>query len=249
MIDVGTGPPLVLIPGIQGRCEWMKPTIDALAKDWRVIAASLPGTVRDFDSFVEHIDGVLDEAGIRTAVVCGVSFGGFIALRYAARRPGRVRALVLVSAPGPRWKPTPKLLRYMTWPTLSSPLFFLGAVGRLWPELRVTYPDLRSRLGFCAAAIGRVLTAPAVPSRMGRRARLAAMERFESDCARIAVPTLVVTGERGLDRVINQEETLEYLALIQGAGFHLFHSTGHLGFVSAPDAFAAIVSRFVNHHD
>lgn len=249
MIDVGSGPPLVLIPGIQGRWEWMKPAIDALAKDWRVIACSLPSEVHDFESFVAHIDNVLDAAGIRTAVLCGVSFGGFIALRYAARRPDRVRALILVSAPGPRWKPKPKLVRYMDWPTLSSPLFFLGSVGRFWPELRVTYPDLRSRLGFCAATIARIVAAPAVPSRMSRRARLAAAERFETDCARISAPTLVVTGERDLDRVIRQDDTLDYMPLIPGACFHLFEKTGHLGIVSAPAEFAAIVSRFVNHDD
>ena len=43
MLDVGTGPPLVLIPGIQGRWEWMKPSIDALAREYRVITMSLPG--------------------------------------------------------------------------------------------------------------------------------------------------------------------------------------------------------------
>ena len=31
MIDVGNGPPLVLIPGMQGRWEWMQPTVNALA--------------------------------------------------------------------------------------------------------------------------------------------------------------------------------------------------------------------------
>ena len=35
--------PLVLIPGIQGRWEWMQPAIDELAKEWRVIPCSLPG--------------------------------------------------------------------------------------------------------------------------------------------------------------------------------------------------------------
>ena len=29
MIDIGTGPPLVLIPGLQGRWEWMRPAVDA----------------------------------------------------------------------------------------------------------------------------------------------------------------------------------------------------------------------------
>ena len=138
MLDVGSGPPLLLIPGIQGRWEWMQPSIDALARDFRVITASLPGEpgvempfdeTTNFDSFVRHIDGVLDAAGVSDAVICGVSFGGLIALRYAATRSHRVRGLILVSTPGPRWKLKPHLARYARWPTLSSPLFALGAVG------------------------------------------------------------------------------------------------------------------------
>lgn len=243
--------PLVLIPGIQGRWEWMQPAIDELAKEWRVIPCSLPGEPGahsnvngGFDSFVEYIDGVLDGAGVERAVICGVSFGGLIALRYAALRPERTEGLVLVSTPGPRWKLQPNLVRYMKWPTLSSPLFFAGAFGRFWPELRVTYPDLKQRVRFCTAAMSRVLAAPAVPSRMSHRAQLAARERFESDCARVKAPTLVITGERDLDRVVKYDETMDYVSLIEGARFQLLDHTGHLGIISAPDRFASIVSRF-----
>ena len=30
IIDRGSGPPLVLIPGLQGRWEYVRPTVDAL---------------------------------------------------------------------------------------------------------------------------------------------------------------------------------------------------------------------------
>jgi pimeloyl-ACP methyl ester carboxylesterase len=245
--------PLVLIPGIQGRWEWMQPAIEALAKEWRVIPCSLPGEPGagagagvngSFDSFADHVDRVLDSAGIESAVLCGVSFGGLIALRYAATRPGRTTALILVSTPGPRWKLKPQLVRYMKWPTLSSPLFFAGAFGRFWPELCVTYPQTRDRLRFCAAAVSRVAAAPAIPSRMSHRAQLATRESFERDCARIKAPTLVITGERELDRVVKCDETMDYVSLIEGARFQLLENTGHLGTISAPDRFAAIVSRF-----
>jgi pimeloyl-ACP methyl ester carboxylesterase len=243
--------PLVLIPGIQGRWEWMQPAIDELAREWRVIPCSLPGepgagsgSNGSFDSFVDYVDGVLDAAAVDRAIICGVSFGGLIALRYAARRPRRTEALILVSTPGPRWTLPPRLERYTKWPTLSSPLFFAGAFGRFWPELRVTYPDARARLRFCAAAVSRVLAAPAVPSRMGRRARLAAQESFESDCALVKAPTLVVTGERDLDRVVIYDGTMEYVSRIEGARAQVLENTGHLGIISAPDRFAAIVSRF-----
>jgi pimeloyl-ACP methyl ester carboxylesterase len=229
----------------------MRPAINALARDWRVITCSLPGEPgsdsradSDFEALVNYVDRLFDGAAIQAAVVCGVSFGGLIALRYAARRPERVRALILVSTPGPRWSVKPQFARYLKWPTLTYPVFLLGSFKRFWPELRATYPDLRVRLGFCATVLSQVLSAPAAPSRMSRRARLLGAERFEYDCARVVAPTLVVSGERNLDHVVEYDESMDYLRLIPGSCFELFERTGHLGIVSAPDRFAAIVSRF-----
>ena len=255
MVDVGSGPPFALIPGIQGRWEWMEPLVEALSSRWRVITGSLPGepgsdarlNVDDgFDAFVPYVDRLLDAAGTPSAIVCGVSFGGLIAVRYAARRPERVRALILVSAIGPHWKPEPGLARYMRWPTLTSPLFLIRSLGRFWPELRVTYPDLRARLRFCAKAVARLVSAPAAPGRMGLRARLAAAENFERDCASIVSPTLVVTGERDLDRVVRYDETMGYVTAINGARLELLERTGHLGSISAPERLTVMVSRFLN---
>src|SRR5688500_6446856 len=115
--------PLLLIPGIQGRWEWMQPAIDELAKEWRVIPCSRPGEPGAptgpegrFVWLVDYLNSVLDAESMELAVMCGVSFGGVVALRYAARRPARTEALILVSTPGPRWKPDPRLARYLKWP-------------------------------------------------------------------------------------------------------------------------------------
>jgi len=252
MIDAGSGPAIVLIPGIQGRWEWMRPAVQALAVHWRVLASSLPGEPGEpqwagetFDELVGHIDRMLDDAEVSTAVICGISFGGLVALRYAATRPKRVRALILVSAPGPRWTPAPHQARYLRRPILSLPFFAAGAVRRTWRELRATLPDLRARLDFCAAWGLQVLAAPGIPWRMARRGRLAAAESFEADCSRIAVPTLVIAGERALDKVVPPETTMDYVRSIPGAEFQLFERTGHMGTASAPDRFASIVSNFM----
>jgi pimeloyl-ACP methyl ester carboxylesterase len=182
---------------------------------------------------------------VSSAVICGISFGGLVALRYAARRPNRVRALILVSTPGPRWKPAAHQARSLRWPILSFPVFLAGAARRTWRELRATLPDMRSRLAFCAMWSVQVLAAPGIPWRMASRGRLAAAESFESDCSRIAVPTLVIAGERTLDKVVATDDTMEYMRAIPGAEFHLFERTGHLGTASAPDRFASIVSMFL----
>src|SRR4026208_2531653 len=41
IIDRGGGTPIVVIPGVQGRWEWMAPAIDALAQRCRVVTFSL----------------------------------------------------------------------------------------------------------------------------------------------------------------------------------------------------------------
>jgi len=83
MIDLGTGTPLVLVPGIQGRWEWMRPTVEALATHFRVLSFSLAGErtsghvfdpALGFDNFIVQVDRVLAEAGVGDAVLCGVSY-------------------------------------------------------------------------------------------------------------------------------------------------------------------------------
>jgi 3-oxoadipate enol-lactonase len=252
MLDVGSGPAIVLIPGIQGRWEWMRPAVKALARQWRVITSSLPGepgevrcSEEGFNQFVGHVDRLLDNAKVRDAVLCGISFGGLVALRYASMRPHRVRALILVSTPGPRWTPAPHQARYLRSPILSLPMFLGGAARRGWRELTTTLPDARARLTFCATWGIQILTAPGIPRRMALRGKLAASESFESDCSRIHVPTLVIAGERELDKVVGVDGTMEYVRSIPGAEFRLLERTGHLGTASAPDRFASIVSAFL----
>lgn len=271
MVDIGAGVPVVLIPGIQGRWEWMRPAVEALASRCRVITSSLPGEPESgwgpergsrtgdpgwesrngggFDSFIGFVDSLLNRAQVHQAAICGVSYGSLIALRYAARRSERVRALAVVSAPGPHWRPDRRMRQYMRFPTLCGPLFFAGAIARAWPELRGTFPNLGKRVRFCTGTIPLVLGAPAIPKRMARRAELAARETFEEDCRRISVPTLVVAGERHLDRIVGVDATLEYVSAIPGARFQILEKTGHLGIVTAPERFAAIVSAFVNGED
>src|SRR5258708_15605914 len=112
IIDVGSGPPLVLVPGIQGRWQYVQPALEALSASFRVIAFPLCGErssgltvdlVRGFDNYADQIGAAMAQTDVRHAIVCGISFGGLAALRFAAVYPERTAALVLTSTPGPRW--------------------------------------------------------------------------------------------------------------------------------------------------
>ena len=66
---------------------------------------------------------------------------------------------------------------------------------------------------------------------------------------RITAPTLVLTGEPDLDRVMPVSNSLEYLKLIAGAEHQTFPGAGHLGFILHPNAFATLVSDFIRRPD
>jgi len=80
---------------------------------------------------------------------------------------------------------------------------------------------------------------------MADRARLVVQPGLEADCARIAAPTLIVTGEPHLDYVVPVEGSSEYLRLIPNARAAVLRQTGHLGSVTRPREFAALVRAFV----
>jgi pimeloyl-ACP methyl ester carboxylesterase len=257
MFDHGSGNPLVVIPGIQGRWEWMRPALRALARDRRVISFTLPGDIGSgmtmdpslgFDVFVKQVDEVLDKAQVQRAAICGVSYGGLIAVRYAACRPERVSALILASTPGPGWRPNPRQARYIAKPWLSVPAFCVTALDRLGREIVAALPDWRARIGFTLAYVGDAMAAPMLPGLMARRVRLQQETPLQPDCQRVAAPTLVVTGEESLDLVVPVASTREYLQLIPGAKYAVMDRTGHLGMLTQPDRFAAILEEFLASH-
>lgn len=257
MIDVGNGPPLVLIPGMQGRWEWARPTVDQLARTFRVLSFSLAGDRASgsridphlgFDSFVSQIDQVLERAGVASATICGISYGGLIAYRYAMLRPERVRHLVLVSALPPDYQPDHRFRFYERAPRLLFPIFIVGSARRVSPELRRALPRWTDRARGAVIQGFRVLGAPASPRGMIDRMRLLERTDFRTP-TRITAPTLVLTGERGLDRTVPVELTERYMTLIPGAERACLSRTGHMGTVTRPDEFARLVTAFVARHD
>ena len=85
-----------------------------------------------------------------------------------------------------------------------------------------------------------------MPSLMAARIRDAREIDVIADCARIVSPTLVITGEEALDRVVPVATTRRYATLIHGAHFQLMRGTGHLGALTQPGRFAQLVSDFVH---
>jgi pimeloyl-ACP methyl ester carboxylesterase len=253
MIDIGRGAPVVLIPGLQGRWEWMQPAVELLAEHYRVLAYSLcdertsPSScdpALGFENYVQQVTEVLDRAGLQQATLIGVSYGGLIATEFAARHPDRVSNLVLASALPTDWTPDARARFYMRAPRLLSPVFVATSPMRLQPEVRAAFPGFRERLRFMLGHGLRVARAPMSAAKMARRIQWAEAHHF-AEPSEVRAPVLVVTGEPALDRVVPVEVSERNLARLRSARHVVLPRTGHLGIVTRPDRFRTVVDDFL----
>ena len=259
IVEFGHGAPLVFIPGLQGRWEYARITVDSLAQHFRVITASLcdepsaGATVdraRGMDAYGDHFIAMMDAAGVSQAAVCGLSFGGLVALNVASRFPERVESLVLASTPGPGFHLRRRHEIYSKLPWIFGPVFLVETPFRASREIRRALPNARDRSGFIWSVLKTGLRFRLSPARMAARARLIAGYDITAACARVTAPTLIVTGEPGLDFVVKTDTTRQYTTLIADSKHIVLEDTGHQGTLTRPDAFAEIVRRFAEkaHH-
>ncbi|MCB1397357.1 MAG: alpha/beta hydrolase [Rhodobacter sp.] len=91
VIDTGTGPVLLLLPGTLGRGDIFWQQIAALT-ELRVIAVSYPasGTIVDWTA---DLVALLEARGVAQVAVLGSSLGGYLAQYFAAMHPERVTHL------------------------------------------------------------------------------------------------------------------------------------------------------------
>jgi 3-oxoadipate enol-lactonase len=106
VIDQGAGDPVILLHSLTFHSGIWDAQAEALAEHHRVLRVDLRGhggtrwpaphdiTLEDMADDVAIVMDVLD---LPPAVVGGLSLGGMVALRVAARRPERVRGLALLS--------------------------------------------------------------------------------------------------------------------------------------------------------
>lgn len=150
-IDIGDGPPAVLLHGQPGSARDWSPVTERLREGIRVIAPDRPGygstggSAVGFRENATAVIALLDRLEVESAVVAAHSWATGVALAMAADFPERVRALVLAApvAPGPS-------------PSAADRLFASRLIG-----------PAAARFGFRAA--GLALSLPPL-QRLARRA-------------------------------------------------------------------------------
>jgi pimeloyl-ACP methyl ester carboxylesterase len=243
----GEGPPLVLLHGGWSDGRAWRPQLAGLADAFDVIAWDAPGCGASEDppsgmTLADYADvaaGLLAALGVERAHLCGLSWGGGLALAMYQRHQSLVRALVLAGAYA-GWKgsfPAEEVEARMRraraeaerppaeWMDGYLPSFFSGPAPSEALELvQMMMLDVRPAgslpmlTAFADADLSEVLPT-------------------------IAVPTLLLYGERDARSPLPVARALH--RAIPGSELVVLPGVGHYVNLAAPDAFDAEVRRFL----
>jgi 3-oxoadipate enol-lactonase/4-carboxymuconolactone decarboxylase len=187
----------------------------------------------------EDACAVMDAAGIASAVICGVSLGGMIAMTLALKAPDRIRAL-LAACTSPQMDPASWGARLAAVQAGGMAAVADAALGRFFtPAFAKAHPEV-------VDSARAELTAMSATGYAGCGASIRDMSLMD-EIAGIRVPTLVIGGALDVSTPF-PEHGARIAAAIPGAKTVLLEAA-HLAQIEQPSAFASAVRRFVSSLD
>lgn len=255
--DHGEGQPIVLSGGfglLHNQWDAVRPYLLRRFRviDWNYRGAgrsdrAWPGGAYDQDRWVDDLECVLAKLGLEDVVLWGTSTGSPITIRYAARYPQRVKAIVTY----PMFKADPgfrsafdgftkigetfgyeALAALTSWIGISSESLFTPEWGRL-----ARWEAQKFRANFSIESLAATMA-------------IVAGNDFTSELAKIRVPTLVLMGKSGnlgYDAPGNRALAEEFLRHVPHAELAVIpRGGGTYCMIERPRETAAAVTAFVD---
>jgi proline iminopeptidase len=257
-------PPLIALHGgPAAHHDYLLPAFAALAGERRVILYDQrgggksrvpPGTDLSAGAHVADVGAVLDGLGAEAADLCGYSFGGLWAMRFAAAHPERVRRLALCSSV-PLWHGYREGLDRALAAAQRSEWMAAERAALDASGLKESVPDEYRRRRFALSVAGYFhdprLAYALTPFRVQQAAAEAVRRslgdfdfrgELSSAALRPGFPrSIVIHGEDDPIDVALARET----AAILGARFEPLPACGHVPYVEASGKFFAILRAFL----
>jgi pimeloyl-ACP methyl ester carboxylesterase len=235
----------VLVPGLAGGFELLGPLARTLSREYRVISYQLRGEDDCFAlrrrfglrDLVHDLSEFLEWHCLERPALMGVSFGGVLALEFAAQFPQRLSSLVVQGA-GARFERG--LLQQVAGTVLSR--YPLPADNPFVNQFFNLLFGGKQKDG----PLFQFVTRRCWQTDQGMMAhRFHLVERFSLDqrMDRIRVPTLLLAGDR--DLLVSKQSLADLCAGIPRARQVCLLGCGHLAFVTQPERVAEEVRRFL----
>lgn len=251
-IGSGHGVPIIFIPGITEYKEAFTFQFGGLQDSYRVISYDLRRGLKRSQDYtlnllVEDLRLFIKALGLTSAVICGHSFGGLVAMRFAAMYPEQTRALILVSS-------------FPTLPPKVSAEHFLNTISSIDDPLRTSFVTRfrvfldrvfnRTTAGALAMehqveAVMEVAREAMKTSRatITQRLNIIRTTDLRPVIPQITSPTLIVAGAK--DNAYLLSSAQEMYQRMQDANLEVIEGAGHFCFLTRHDQFNMAVDEFL----
>jgi pimeloyl-ACP methyl ester carboxylesterase len=244
-----SGETIVFSHGLLWGTELFAPQVAALRERYRCVAYDHRGQGRSKADYREHIGmelvwqdavGLIEKLGLGRVHFCGLSMGGFVGMRMAARRPDLVRSLILIetsSDPEPlqnvsQYRLLTRVVRlFGPWPVKSR----LGPImlGKTILTERSRHSDVEKFVALMSRRRDIWRAVNGVIDRAG----------IHDELARITAPTVILVGDE--DVATPRAKAEKIASGIRHATLVGIPHAGHSSTVEEPHAVNAAIESFL----
>ena len=248
--EAGTGRPVVLLHAFPlSSAMWLEQR-NSLGERFHVITPDQRGfggsplgwDEPSLDQVADDLAALLDSRGLDQVVLGGLSMGGYAAMAFLRRHPGRIRALVLADTKATADPPEAAANRERIAARLEADDSADVLVEDVLPSL-LGPTTVRDRPLVAGRVRGLVEAAPPPAAAWAQRAMAARPDSL--DTLRAAdVPALVIRGDE--DALASQADVDAMVEALPQGRLVVLPGAGHLTAVEVPEAFDAAVREFLD---
>ena len=248
--SAGTGEPLVLISGFASGIWSWKYQIPDLSELFRVISFDPRGISRSqntempvsIERIADDVAALLDELGIESANILGISFGGFVAQDFALRYPDRIKKLILAcTSYGGKGHVLPSMDVLAAFASTKG----LNSIERIRQYLTVAFtPSFVADEPGIVDEFCRLREQNEVPEAV-YMAQLLSATTFDLSArvGQITAETLVLTGDE--DTIVPMQNSINIASAMPHAKLVTVGGGSHMFFVEQAPKFNSIVTNFL----
>lgn len=241
--------PVVLIHAFPLSSAMWEPQFTFLKKEFRVVRYDVRGFGRStggdgqftMEQYADDLLWVLESLKAEKAVLCGLSMGGYIALRFAEKYPERVKALILADTKAEADGNEAKIKRAQSVKLLKTQGtaaflegFTKGALAEDAPEPLVQ-------------EVKRIALPNAPLDISGALLAMAARTDTSATLPKLQCPALVIVGEK--DKLTPPEQAKKMADALPRATLVTLKGAGHLSNLEKPAEFTSHVIEFLKPLD
>jgi 3-oxoadipate enol-lactonase len=245
----GSGPPILFAHGLLWSTSMYRFQVAAFRDRYRCVAFDFRGQGKseitpsgyDMDTLARDAAELVERLGLAPVHFVGLSMGGFVGMRLAARRPELLRSLALLETAADG-EPRANVPKYR----------LLGLAARVLGNGAVAGPIMKVLFGKtflsdpARAALREELRREIAQNRVAGELRalegVLTREPVEAELGRIRAPTLVLSGEE--ERAIVPARSRRLAAAVAGARLVLLPRAGHTSPLEEPAAVNAALGEF-----